>query len=59
MTVVITIARCGDILSTIATFTGKFDRTIKDPTVCHNLFVVTKEQPWMDECLMMVWHEQI
>ena len=59
MTVVLTIATCGDTLPPIIIFPGKADCTITDLNVPHNLCVVTQEKALMVELLMMVWYEKI
>ena len=58
MTVVQTIAACGDILPMIIC-PGQTDRTIKDLTLPDNLCTVTQEKVWIDKRLMMVWFEKI
>ena len=58
MTVVQTIAACGDILPMIIC-PGQTDRTIKDLTLPDNLCTVTQEKVWIDERLMMVWFDKI
>ena len=59
MTVVLTIATCGDTLPPIIIFPGKADCTITDLNVPDNLCVVTQEKTLMVELLMMVWYEKI
>ena len=54
MTVVLTIATCGDTLLPMIIFPGKADCTIKDLNVPDNLCVVTQEKALMVELLMMV-----
>ena len=59
VTVVLTIAGCGDILPPMIILPVKTDRTIKDLTVPDNPCVAKQEKAWIDELLMMVWYKKI
>ena len=59
VTLVLTIATCGDIRTPVIIYPGKTDHSIEDHTVPDNLCIITQEKAWMDELLMMLWYDKI
>ena len=58
VTVVLTVAADGFILTLMIIFWGKANQTIKDTEAPEDFVIVTQEKPWMDESLMFIWFDQ-